>query len=812
MLSEQEVSRLLAEYRLPPAGQAYVRRVRASEPSREVTSSGARNTPWRYASHKMACTIQGESTLERNFVLLCEYDASVFELWDQPEKLSVTYTATNGRLHRTHYTADFLVLRKDEVVAYQVKPLARCELLAKQRPGRWCRTEDGIDDVAGAEAFRALGIQHKLVTENDINQVECENLALLLQARIWLPEPDPQRAAATLKIVANERVLTLRDLLRKTGCIDATHVLRLIDQKKLAALLDRQRLAEPDDSLVGMCRQTLAEVVDAKTQLLVSSTLAVSHSDAPTLRQLSSVVDRRSQLASGSTQSVSDRTLRRWRQRLKEAGGNPLALVPQSHKRGNRERRIAADDLALIGEAIKEVLLVPNPPKPIRGYSAYLKLFVERASITRDESVPSPRPVSLSTFLKELARIPATELALAQGGRRSSNAVAAPIAPRSRALTPLRAFERAHIDHYLVDQHVVVGIFGNQRKTKRLWLSVMVDQATQVVLAMSVSFRDPSRRACASVLRDCVMRHSRLPETVVVDNGSDFQSVYFEVLLARYGVTKHDRPPEDPRFGGQIEAVFHGIKEEMVLSLRGSTANDERGRAISRSHRGQEHACWDILTVYNAYHQYFFKHYNLKVRPGAYVSASHRFDGLLDVFACSGVPVRFDQTFVVASAVPLERRLRVDPCRGVRHLDRWFFHPDLTALPDGFKVDGLEEPWNDRCIYVSVKDRWVPCLSGYAQNGLDLSEARMLESIVFLENRDISSEVKMSQYLDLEHQIAANRVTEAIAEAEIKKKLRRRRAPVAPSPRLPAKSPRIVDGITPFATQEGDWDGYRKNR
>ena len=40
------------------------------------------------------------------------------------------------------------------------------------------------------------------------------------------------------------------------------------------------------------------------------------------------------------------------------------------------------------------------------------------------------------------------------------------------------------------------------------------------------------------ILRECVYRHNRLPQIVVVDGGKEFDSVCFETLLARYERTK----------------------------------------------------------------------------------------------------------------------------------------------------------------------------------------------------------------------------------------------------------------------------------
>jgi hypothetical protein len=41
----------------------------------------------------------------------------------------------------------------------------------------------------------------------------------------------------------------------------------------------------------------------------------------------------------------------------------------------------------------------------------------------------------------------------------------------------------------------------------------------------------PSRESCAMVVRDCVSRHRKLPEVLVVDGGGEFDSVHFTTLL-----------------------------------------------------------------------------------------------------------------------------------------------------------------------------------------------------------------------------------------------------------------------------------------
>jgi len=75
----------------------------------------------------------------------------------------------------------------------------------------------------------------------------------------------------------------------------------------------------------------------------------------------------------------------------------------------------------------------------------------------------------------------------------------------------------------------------------------------------------------AKALRECGRRFERLPEAIVVDGGPEFESVYFETLLARYGCTKKTRPGGRPRFGSVCERLFGTTNTRFVHTLAGNT-------------------------------------------------------------------------------------------------------------------------------------------------------------------------------------------------------------------------------------------------
>ena len=87
----------------------------------------------------------------------------------------------------------------------------------------------------------------------------------------------------------------------------------------------------------------------------------------------------------------------------------------------------------------------------------------------------------------------------------------------------------------------------------KAWLSVLIDAWTRMIVAWVVTFDAPSYRTCMALIRSCIERYGRIPKTIVVDKGPEFQSIYLEMLLARLECHKKPRPGSKPRFGSIIE-------------------------------------------------------------------------------------------------------------------------------------------------------------------------------------------------------------------------------------------------------------------
>jgi hypothetical protein len=85
------------------------------------------------------------------------------------------------------------------------------------------------------------------------------------------------------------------------------------------------------------------------------------------------------------------------------------------------------------------------------------------------------------------------------------------------------------------------------------------------------------------VLRECVRRYGRFPQCLVVDGGKEFESIYFDTLLARFECTKKTRPPAKARFGSICERLFGTSNTQFVHNLAGNTQITKNVRQVTKS-------------------------------------------------------------------------------------------------------------------------------------------------------------------------------------------------------------------------------------
>lgn len=208
---------------LTAMGKAYVRSA-AAKPSRHARAT-KRSMAGSFPSKKMGATVQFESrTLELPMVTTLEADEDVLAFFDQPPSLRVTYVR-NGRKRACMQTPDFLVIRYDEPVLIECKPLARIALRNASDPGYFVREGTRWVCPSMQEAARQLGMRHEIWHEESFSAFRLRNLRMLGDYMLRGSEMEGYGdALAAMKqfidIKARSSVDELLDALSDKVCVD----------------------------------------------------------------------------------------------------------------------------------------------------------------------------------------------------------------------------------------------------------------------------------------------------------------------------------------------------------------------------------------------------------------------------------------------------------------------------------------------------------------------------------------------------------------------------------------------------------------
>ena len=269
------------------------------------------------------------------------------------------------------------------------------------------------------------------------------------------------------------------------------------------------------------------------------------------------------------------RTIRHWKAKYKKAeqeyGCGFIGLIPK--RKGNPTPRYSEDDLDFIDEIIEQEY---ENFKQKNIWAVYETLKAKWNESNRINSVPS------HTFFYERIhkRSRYKQTKKRQGSRAANNFLGPwlikPTTPRHGD----RPLEIVHIDHTQLDIECICP--DSQVNLGRPWVTAMIDAYSRRILAVYITFDPPSYRSCMMLLRICVQRFRRFPEWIVVDNGKDFKSTYFDTLLARFEASKKHRPKDVPRFSSIIERWFRTSHTEFFNKLRGNTQIMKHVRLVKK--------------------------------------------------------------------------------------------------------------------------------------------------------------------------------------------------------------------------------------
>ncbi len=731
--------------------QAYVRRLgfsretqellthmRSSPPSR---TPGARrgNMPVWYPSKKMQCIIKAESAkVEFAFLLATEHDDTILEIWDQPPAIPLEYRDKRNRIQRPLHTPDYFIFGYQECGWIECKPTQELVRQAETRPNRYMLDEHGIWRCPPGEAFAApYGLTYRVWSSDEANWAAQDN-ALFLEdyyqdlERLFVPEV----VLDTLYQIVDEHPgIMLSDLRTAADTISADLINIAIAQHALYVDLATYRLSEPWRTPVFRNRHlarayqkgaTQDEKIGAPSRDLTSSiTLEgrellerASDVDLATAVFRNRVIhpdhyrdEEQIQIARNRV-AIPIRTKRRWQQWYREAedryGSGFLGLLPRYHNCGGL-RQIDTEVITLIHRVL-ETHYDTVTQKPKRGaYGEYLK---------RSEEL-NLKAVSQRTLYSEAHRHKAAyEQVVVREGTRA----AYPFKEHTHAgeKTVSRhgsyAWSMAHLDHTELNLALCDSRTG--QLLGKCWLTLLILSHPRRIAASFLTFDPPSYRSCLAVLRLCVKRYGRLPTAITVDGGLEFQSVYFEQLLALYRVRKHQRPAAEPRFGSPQERLFGSMQTEFLYHLLGNTQASASPRQMTKATDPHRQAVWTLPALAERVQQWADEEYETIRHPALGMTPREAYDLSIERDGRRiHKHIEYDDAFLKAT-FPTTRKgtAKIVPGVGIRmnYLDYW-----CEAMRDptveNTQVKVRYDPFDVSIGYAYIDGKWRKCDCPYTE-------------------------------------------------------------------------------------------------
>ncbi|MDR5768092.1 MULTISPECIES: Mu transposase C-terminal domain-containing protein [unclassified Caballeronia] len=341
-------------------------------------------------------------------------------------------------------------------------------------------------------------------------------------------------------------------------------------------------------------------------------------------------------------------------------------------------------------------------------------------------------PVSDETIRRRLKRLDKAIIVQEQDGRFQAYSYGS-FVPRDKINRLVKGripWEVAHIDHSPLPVTLICSVTGRVQ-TRRAWRSVMRDAATFRVIAHVIHYGVPSYETLYRLLLEAVRRHQgRMPQYIVCDRALEFQAKQFSATIARYYITKLNRPARTPRSGQPVEAGFRKDDAETVMNIAGHAKPDVDWRNLLEEFSISETATHTLTEIRELFDK---KYYEIEPRHS---SSRTGHESILDyeerILANVGRShirvIRDDLEFrhLCMPAVPGGyRKVRQDG--GVEACTNEYFSAELKD-PEikGTFVLVRYDPDNIGRVVVWAKEHWIECRSNHYEVLCQFSHLELL--------------------------------------------------------------------------------------
>ncbi|MEH1833279.1 MAG: transposase family protein [Nostoc sp.] len=448
-------------------------------------------------------------------------------------------------------------------------------------------------------------------------------------------------------------------------------------------------------------------------------------------------------------------TLSRWVKQFREAsatfGCGYVGLLPRTNNRGNRLPKAPTDASVLLDKFITEHFETPRQAPAASVYRAYTRAC-ERANIP---------PLSQRTFYTRLKKRPIYEQTLKRQGAKAAYPTE-PIVLELAKTTPRhgdRPFAICHLDHTQLDIELRSKVSG--RNLGRPWLTLLIDAYSRRILAVYLTFDPPSYRSCMMALRLCIQRFGRFPQSVVVDGGKEFHSVYFDTLLAWYHCIKKTRPGAKPRFGSVVERLFGTTNTEFIFNLLGNTQASKQPRQLTKVVDPKQLAVWTLADLYTYLCEWAYTIYDTSVHDSLGETPLQVYT---DAIAATGERehrrIAYNEDFLMATRPSTPKgNAKVQPGQGIK-VNYLYYWNDAFRNPvvEKTKVSVRYDPFDMGVAYAYLEGRWVKCISQYYNTFAGRTEKEVLLAAQEIRQQDKRNAVSTN--------ISAKRLADFIAAVQ----------------------------------------------
>ncbi|WP_179381476.1 Mu transposase C-terminal domain-containing protein [Jannaschia marina] len=289
-----------------------------------------------------------------------------------------------------------------------------------------------------------------------------------------------------------------------------------------------------------------------------------------------------------------ERSLRTWLRRYEMSGCSILALVPRTHRSGNRDARYCAASLRILGAAIG-TYLIRNGPNKSETYKKYKELLSQENDRRSEDGLP-PLPEMAQRKIERTLK--GLDPYSTKVHRRGVDEARHEFVLYETGIDVSYPMERIEVDEWKID---VISIFSqlgllNDLSDEELaglergrrWLYLAIDCATRCVLGMRIA-RAPNPRDAVELLADITRDKSDLAEAagcmsrwhhhgglaaVVTDLGAAFVSDEFRAAVLDAHGNPETPPGGLPWLRSRVERIFGTISSALMPLLSGRTSSN----------------------------------------------------------------------------------------------------------------------------------------------------------------------------------------------------------------------------------------------